>query len=175
MVVTLPGGEANLDFVRLVVEESQAGRPLGLDELLILNALWMEREIDTREAAQLIQKPQIESRTALASLTEAGLVEARGKGASRTWHLSAAVYRGLGQKAAYVRQRGFEPLQQEQMVLQYTNEHGSISRSEVAELCRISEDQAYRLLQRLVESGALQKTGWAGRAVRYQRARPSPP
>jgi hypothetical protein len=51
-------------------------------------------------------------------LVEAGLVEPRGERKGRTWHLSAATYRRLGQPAAYVRQRGFEPLQQEQMVLQ---------------------------------------------------------
>ena len=39
VVLVLYGGKANLQFVRRVVEESQAGRTLGLDELLILNAL----------------------------------------------------------------------------------------------------------------------------------------
>lgn len=169
VVVALPGGEASLDFVLLIVEESQAGRPLGLDELLILNALWLERQIGTLEASRLIQKPLAEARTVLANLTEVGLVEAHGRGNGRTYHLSAAVYRGLGKKAAYVRQRGFEPLQQEQMVLKYVDEHGSISRSEAAELCRISEDQAYRLLQKLTQSGPIEKSGRAGRAVRYQK------
>lgn len=169
VIVALPGGEANLDFVLLIVEESQAGRPLGLDELLILNALWLERQIDTREASQLIQKSLVEARAVLASLTEVGLVEAHGRGNGRTYHLSAAVYRGLGKKAAYVRQLGFEALQQEQMVLKYIDEHGSISRAEVAELCRLSEDQAYRFLQKLAQSGRIEKSRNAGRAVRYQK------
>ncbi|WP_084503496.1 hypothetical protein [Desulfatirhabdium butyrativorans] len=34
--VVIPGGEANFDFVRLLVTEGQSGRVLGLDELLIL-------------------------------------------------------------------------------------------------------------------------------------------
>jgi ATP-dependent DNA helicase RecG len=172
VVVMLPGGEANLDFVRLVVEESQAGRPLGLDELLVLNALWLEREIDLQEASRLIQKPQTEARTTLGSLIEAGLVEAHGKGAGRTYKLSGAVYRVLGKKAAYVRQQDFEPIQQEQMVVRYVDEHGSISRSEAAELCRISEDQAYRLLQKLIRRGDLQRSGQTGRAVRYKVGKP---
>ena len=108
VVVVLPGGQANLDFVRLV---------------------------------------------------EAGLVEPRGERKGRTWHLSAATYRRLGQPAAYVRQRGFEPLQQEQMVLQYVEKHGRITRSEAAELCRLGSHQTTRLLGRLVQDGRLVRRG----------------
>jgi ATP-dependent DNA helicase RecG len=97
----------------------------------------------------------------------AGLVEARGERKGRTWHLSAATYRRLGERAAYVRQRGFEPLQQEQMILQYVDAHGTISRAEVAELCRLSPPQAYRLLRRLVRVGTLKPEGARGRGVRY--------
>jgi ATP-dependent DNA helicase RecG len=59
------------------------------------------------------------------------------------------MYRVLGDRAGYVRVRGFEPAQQEQMVLQYAQEHGQITRREVAELCKLSADQASRLLRRL--------------------------
>ena len=80
-------------------------------------------------------------------------VEARGERKGRSYHLSAATCRRLGKDAAYVRQRGFEPIQQEQMVRQYVQTHGSISRKEAAELCRITGPQAYCVLQRLVEKG----------------------
>jgi ATP-dependent DNA helicase RecG len=88
----------------------------------------------------------------------------------RSWHLSAATYRRLGERAAYVRQRGFEPLQQEQMVLQYVEKHGSIGRGAVAELCRLSPPQAYRLLQPLVRpQRLLEKPPDRGRAIKYTR------
>ena len=169
VVIVIPGGEANLDFVRLLVTEAQAGRSLGLDDLLILNALWQERNVDTAEAARLTQKPETETRATLHRLVEAGLVEERGEKRGRTWHLSAAVYRALGDRAAYVRQRGFEPLQQEQMVLQYVEKHGRITRKEAAELCRISSPQAYRLLDRLAEQGLLAREGERGRGVGYRK------
>jgi len=159
VVVVIPGGEANLDFVRLLVTEAQSGRVLGLDELLILNALGQERSLDTAGAARLTQKPEADTRATLHRLVEAGLVEEHGQRKGRTWHLSAAACRALGDKAAYVRQRGFEPLQQEQMVLQYVEKHGRITRREAAELCRISPDQAYRLLIRLTEDGRLARHG----------------
>ncbi len=155
VVVIIPGGEANLDFVRLLVTESQQGRVLALDELLILNALWQERSLTTDAAAHLTQKPKAETRATLHRLVEGGLIEERGQKKGRTWHLSAATYRLLGDKAAYVRQRGFEPLQQEQMVLQYVDRFGRITREETCTLCQVGPYQAYRLLKSVVEKGLL--------------------
>lgn len=168
VALVLPGGKANLAFARLVAEESQANRPLSLDELLLLNSLWFDRRLTTAQGAVLIQKPEAEARGRLQRLVEAGLAESRGERKGRTWHLSAATYRRLGDKAAYVHQRGFEPLQQEQMLLQFAEKHGSIGRTEAAALCRLSPPQAYRLLQRLVTKGLLEQVGLRGRAVRYQ-------
>ena len=82
-------------------------------------------------------------------LIEAGLLEAHGIGRGRTYTLSAKVYRYSGRKAAYIRQVGFDPIQQEQMVLAYIDKHGSMKRGEVMDLCRITKDQAYNLLNRL--------------------------
>ena len=159
VVLVLPGGKANLNFVRLVVEENRSGRLLGLDELLIMNHLWHERRLTSTQAARFIQKSEREARAVLERLVEAGLVEARGERKGRVYHLSAATYHRLGESAAYVRQRGFEPLQMEQMVLQYARAHGRITRREAAELCRLSPDQAYRLLQRLTREGKLIRHG----------------
>lgn len=159
VVLAIPGGEANLEFARIALEESQAGRPLALDDLLLLNELWLERRLTTAEAARLIQKPEADARTRLARLVEVGLVEPRGEGQGRAYHLSAAVYRRLGDKVGYVRQRGFEPLQHEQMVFQFAQSHGRITRAEVAELCRLTSDQAKVLLKRLVNKGLLVMTG----------------
>jgi ATP-dependent DNA helicase RecG len=155
VVLVLPGGKANLAFARLVAEESQASRPLTLDDLLLLNHLWLERRLTTEEAAKLIQKRETEARTRLQRLVEVGMVEARGERRARIWHLSAATYRRLGENAAYIRQRGFEPLQQEQMVIQYVAKHGRIARREAAELCQISPLQARSLLGRLAAAGKL--------------------
>ena len=159
VILALPGGEPNLDFVRLVVEEGRQGRPPSLDGLLILNNLTMSRRINTAEAAQVIQKPAPEARNALEVLVETGLVEARGERRGRAYQLSAAVYRGLGEPGGYVRQSGFEPLQQEQLVLRYVKENGRITRGMAADLCRIDPRLATRLLGKLVRRGALERHG----------------
>jgi ATP-dependent DNA helicase RecG len=159
VVLVLPGGEANLEFVRMVVEEGLAGREIVLDDLLTLNALQHERQFTTADVSALIQRPEGEARAVLGRLVEAGLIEPRGERKGRSYHLSAATYRRLGEKAEYVRLRGFEPIQQEQMVLQYVRKNGRITRGEAMELCRVTGDQAKRLLRRMVDDGRLRPHG----------------
>jgi ATP-dependent DNA helicase RecG len=101
-------------------------------------------------------------------MVERGWVEARGERKGRSWHLSAAVYRALETPASYVRVRGFEPLQQEQMVLQYVDAHGDIARMQAADLCAIAPDQASRLHRRLAARGELMMHG-ERRWTRYAR------
>ena len=169
VTVILPGGPANLDFARVVAEEERSGRAQSLQGLMILNYLERERRIDLRSAGRLTQKGDAETRATLERLVEAGLAEARGEKKGRTYHLSAALYRRLGEPGAYVRTRGFGPIQQEQMVLQYVATEGRITRREAAQLCRISGPQATRLLQRLKRSGRLAQRG-ERRGTYYERA-----
>jgi ATP-dependent DNA helicase RecG len=69
------------------------------------------------------------------------------------------VYQRSGDKAAYTRQKGFSDIQNEQMVLNFVGQHGLIRRAEAMDLCRLSDDQAFRLLKRLVDRGQLRAHG----------------
>jgi ATP-dependent DNA helicase RecG len=160
VVAVLPGGPANLSMTRWVLEqEKQQGAPLSLAELQVLAELIRERRATTGELARLLQRTDAEARNLLTRMVERGWIEARGEGKGRSWHLSAAVYRVIEAPAGYVRVRGFEPLQQEQMALQYVDAHGQITRAQAADLCSISSDQASRLLRRLVREGKLERHG----------------
>ncbi len=159
VTLVLPGGKSNLGLVRLLVEEGRQNGPLNLQDLLLLNHLWLERRMTSADASVVIQHPPAETRRHLLRLVEMGLVETRGRGKGQSYLLSSATYRRLGLESQYVRQRGFEPLQQEQLVLQYVEAHGRIRRREVAELCKIGPAQATRLLGRLVRKGALEMHG----------------
>ena len=98
---------------------------------------------------------------------ESGLIEAHGNGRSRTYTLSAKLYQKTGQKAGYVRQTGFDPIQQEQMILSYVKEHKTIQRTEAADLCRISPFQAKRLLKKMVIENKIVAKG-RGRGTFYE-------
>lgn len=80
-------------------------------------------------------------------------------GGGRAYTVSARVYRKAGQKAGYIHQAGFDPIQQEQMVLNFIDKHGSIKRADVIELCRVSAPQAYHLLKRLENQNKVSQHG----------------
>ncbi|MFH1118126.1 MAG: ATP-binding protein, partial [Pseudomonadota bacterium] len=166
VIVRMSNTESDLGFLELVLrEEERTGRPLPLDSLIVLSRLRQERRLTIGDLAVSTQKSEPETRSVLERLTESGLVEAHGSGRARTYTLSAKVYRTTGQKAGYVRQAGFDPIQQEQMVVSYIDKHGSIRRAEVMELCRISKDQAYKLLSRLKKKEQIQQSGERRKAV----------
>lgn len=156
--VVLRGGDGSLEFTQLVFEESEGGQ-LGLDQLIALNILFHERRSDAVAIAPIMQKSATAARSVLEGLVERGLVEARGSRRSREYMLSATLYRRLHIESGYVRGRGFDRIQQEQMVLTYAREHGRISRSQAMELCGVTSSQAKRLLSRMVEDGALELRG----------------
>ena len=169
VVLRLPTAAADLDFRRLVVEaERSRGTELPIDALIALAALREFKRVTAEELAGLIQRDAAQAKRSLEALSEAGLVEAHGAARSRSYTLSAQVYRLAGDKAAYTRQAGFSAIQHQQMVLSFARQHGSITRSDVMSLCRLSVDQSAKLLKRLKDQGALVQQGerrWARYAI----------
>jgi len=160
VVLVMPKSDADLAFLEMILRhEERIGTAMPIDSLIILSRLRYERRLSTVDLIANTQKPEQATRTALEKLVEAGLVEAHGAGRGRMYTLSAKVYQHSGRKAAYIRQAGFDPIQQEQMVLAYIGKHGSIKRADAADLCQISPFQASRLLKRLTESGKIISKG----------------
>jgi len=160
VVLRLPTTEADLDFRRLVVEHERATNDeLPIDSLIALATLRATKRVSADELAGQIQRDTASAKRTLEALTEAGLVEAHGSTRARSYTLSASLYQAVGDKAAYTRQAGFSSIQNEQMVLNYVQQHGQVRRAEVMELCRLSEDQAWQLLKRLMLAEKLVKHG----------------
>ena len=160
VVVRLGTDAADLDFARLVVEqERQRNADLPIDSLIALAAVRELKRVTADELAGRIQRDVASAKRTLEALTEAGLVEAHGNTRGRSYTLSAAVYRQAGDKAGYTRQAGFSAIQQEQMVLNYIHQHGRIKRAEVIDLCRLTGNQAGKMLNRLKEKGKIVQHG----------------
>ncbi|MEH6387086.1 MAG: ATP-binding protein [Pseudomonas profundi] len=160
VVLRLPTTEADLEFRRLVVEHERAtNNELPIDSLIALAALRSTKRVTADELATQIQRDTASAKRTLEALTEAGLVEAHGSTRARSYTLSASLYQASGDKAAYTRQAGFTPIQNEQMVLNYVQQHGQVKRAEVMELCRLSTDQAAKLLKKLKQGGSIIQHG----------------
>jgi ATP-dependent DNA helicase RecG len=159
VTLVLPGGQADVDFVRLLVEESQAGRPLSLDDLLVLRRLRQEQRLTVSMATRYLQKPEDEARAVLQRLVDADLVAVRGGRRGQMYHFSNTTVRRLGVNTAPLRPERHETAEWEQQVLDLVARRGRITRREAAAVCHISDLQARDLLSRLVRQGKLARRG----------------
>lgn len=171
VVVTVPLGTADLDVVRfLLVFENEHQTPLHIDELRVVHEVKAAGSASVAEMADALAMVNVTVRNTAARLVEKGLLESRGSGRSRRFHLTARFYDVAQDRNAYVRVKGADPLQQRRMIIDYVEAYGSISRAQTAQLCQISPVQARRVLKGLVEEGTLQLVG-ERRGSRYQRPR----
>lgn len=160
VVLRLSMAAADEAFLKIVLEEeTRRGGLLPIDSLIILAALREQRRANSEQLAERVQKDVSRVASSVESLVEVGLLQAHGAGRGRSYTLSPDLYRLLGEKAEYTRQAGFDRLQHEQMVKSYVDQHGRITRQEVIELCRLTPDQAYKLLKRLSDGKLINKQG----------------
>ncbi|BBY33716.1 AAA family ATPase [Mycolicibacter minnesotensis] len=167
VVVTVPLGNADLDLVRfLLTWENQQQQPLSLNELRLVHEVKSAGSATSLEVAEALNLIPASARSLLGRLVEAGILEARGVGRSRKFHLTARFYDLAQDRNAYVRVKGADPLQQERMILDYVSAYGSITRSQAAQLCQTTPAQARATLKRLVDDGRLTLQG-ARRGAHY--------
>lgn len=158
--LVLQGGEASLQFAKFVAEQDQAGHPLTLDDLLILNHLQFVRRVNTVDIGNLTQRGENHARSIAEKLVERGLIEPKGEKKGRVYHLSASLYKLLGKTSGYIRTRGLDRIQQETMILQLMGETGRITRKEVMELCKLTGPQATKLLGKLESENRVKRYGF---------------
>ncbi|WP_419842068.1 ATP-binding protein [Candidatus Poriferisodalis sp.] len=168
VVARVRSGPADKELAGYIAQARRDGLQFSLEDLLTLHEVRIERRISTARAAELFQVDQHEARAILNRLADLGLLEARGAARGRSYHLSAALYNRLGEPAQYVRTRGFDGIQQEQMVLTFVTQHGTITRREASELCQVDSERASRLLRRLRDEGKLDMQG-EKRSARYMK------
>jgi ATP-dependent DNA helicase RecG len=155
----LSNASADLDFLKMVVEQEDKLGTMPIDSLIILSRLREERRLTTTDLAPSVQKPEANVRATLEKLVETGFLEPHGTGRGRTYILSARMYQKAGLHAEYIRQAGFDSIQQEQMVLKFIKTHGTIKRADVIELCRLTKDQSAKLLTQLAHENKIYKHG----------------
>lgn len=155
---------ADVEFVRMIVEQEERTGNMPIDSLIILSRLRDERRLTTAELIPSIQKPETQVRSVLGRLTETGLIEAHGQGRGRSYTLSSRVYKELGEQIKYVRQTGADAIQQEQMIISFVRLNGSIRRADVMDLCKLDKDRASRLLKNMKKNNLLELHGRGGNA-----------
>lgn len=151
----------------LIARLDARGVPIGLDELLVLDALRAQDYIHSGEAAQVLQLSRDDARRVLdgMSVPALGLLERRGHTSSATYYLAKGLAKELKGKAAYTKIRGLNPLRYAEMVREYLRDHATIRNRELRELLGLGDSpsaqvEASRYLSRWSgEEGFLNKCG----------------
>lgn len=168
VTVSIPLGTSDLDLVRfLLTFENDHQRVLTLDELRVVHEVKAGGSATNAELGESLRLAPSAIRAATARLVEAGVLEARGSGRNRRVHLTARFYDLAQDRNAYVRIKAMDPLQQEHMVTEYVRTYGRITRSQAANLCQLSPEEARNLLKRLTTKGVLRLVG-SRRAAYYE-------
>ena len=125
----------------LIARLDAQGADVGLDELLVLDALRSQDFIDVSEAAQVLQTSRDDARRVLdgMSLPALALIERRGHTASATFHLAKGIAKELKGKAAYTKTRGLNPVRYAEMVREYLRDHQTIRNRELRELLGLGD------------------------------------
>lgn len=144
-------------FMQMLREEQdKTGRPLSLRSLLVLDALKRQRRLTVTDLSSQLHSTEAMARATIEGLVEAGLVEARGGSATRSYMLSGRVYARAGKEADFVRQSDIDKVRYPELVMKLARQQGGkIATRDVEGLLHLNRKQAYRLLANLVSSGEL--------------------
>lgn len=156
--VVLPDGAPNVALARIIMERDRPGRRMSVDEMLVLNALARDGvgRLDVAQAALLMQRAEGPAMSVLDRLVEGGVLEARPERRGRSYSLVPALRRLLGAGTDEAMEGlGGDGVSREELILQYVDRHGRITRSRAAELCGVEGREVRTLLERLVKRGDL--------------------
>ncbi|MCD7955126.1 MAG: putative DNA binding domain-containing protein [Lachnospiraceae bacterium] len=153
----IPKGPTDEAFIQMISEEQKrTGRSMPIYSLMVMDTLKKMPHSSVHEVAQTLCTDDGRIRITLDSLQKAGLAEASGTGRGRNYMLSSAYYKKIRATETYVRLKDIDSARQEEMILNMAREQKSIRRADVVRLLRVTDSQAYRLLQSLAEKGKLQ-------------------
>ena len=170
VVLRLNSAELDESYIKMIIsEEDRLQSTLPVDALIVLSVLKTERRATVAHLSSKIQKPQSDTRSIVEWLIELGMIEGVGNGSARRYMLSSKVYSISNNTAGYIRQRGWDTLQEREMIISHFDKYSEITREGVAELCRCTANHASWLLRQLVEEGILVLHG-KGRGAHYRKA-----
>ena len=95
VLVSFPKRDLNPAFRLFFAEESEKGRGLGVDELLVLQYLLQHPEVNTCTAAGLCQRSESEIRERLTAMEAFGYIEHGGTGRGAYWCMHPVLYKRL--------------------------------------------------------------------------------
>jgi ATP-dependent DNA helicase RecG len=165
-------------LAKLIVRLDEQGAEIGLDQLLILDALRSQDFIDIAGAAEILQLSRDEARRILDGmcLPPLHVLERRGHTAAATFHLAKGIAKELKGKAAYTKARGLSPVRYAELAREYLRDHQRISNEELRQLLGLGDSpsakvEASRYLKKWSQAdGFLERKGGGNRVYYTSRS-----
>ncbi|MDO5399478.1 MAG: ATP-binding protein [Eubacteriales bacterium] len=169
VVLRLNSAALDEGYIKMIIaEEERLQSTMPVDALIALSVLKTERRATMTLLSAKIQKPISDTRAIVEWLIELGMVEGVGNGSGRRYMLSSKVYSITNNKAGYARQRGWDTMQERELLLMHLEKYNEINREGVVELCRCTANHASWLLRQLVKDGIVELCG-SGRGSYYRK------
>lgn len=144
--------KADDKFTKLIADEqNRQGKSLSIYALMILSLLKTERRVTLDRIVSMTNLGEGKIRASIEAMIERGLVEAVGRGSTRSFMLSSKVYRESNESIQYVRQTGIDSIAYPEMVLRLARtQGGTLTKQDVSELLKVTPEQAYSIIRKLV-------------------------
>lgn len=169
VILRLNSAELDESYIKMIIaEEGRLQSIMPVDALIVLSVLKNEHRTTMALLSSKIQKPESDTKATVEWLTELGMVEGIGNGRARRYMLSSKVYSITDNQAGYTRQRGWDTIQEKELILAHLERFDSITREGTAELCRCTPNHAAWLLRQLVKENRIALLG-AGRGSHYKK------
>ncbi len=141
--------------------ESQVGKGMKLDELLILSEIINHRQI---KVSELSNKPNISRyrlQSILDKLCDMEFIEPSGKTSGKSYILHASKRKNMNDKIEYVKTKKQEKARQKEAILRYLDSIDTINNTEARQLLGLIEkdrSKVSRLFAELVKENAIMQT-----------------
>ena len=153
----------DVEFVKFVAREQNIRqRNFSLSELMILRYLTDNRRISLSIATDLIQGTRDMAQKSLNSLIRDGLIEVSGK----EYMLTAKMYEAVKSDIEYTQDKVLQYVKAKGRIMEYVQETGSITNTQVRELCGFTRQQARLTLEKMQMEGVIVLLG-KGRYAKY--------
>ena len=155
--------------------ESQVGKPMKLDELLILSEIINNKQVKLSDLALSPNISPYRLQSILDKLYDLEFIEPTGKTSGQAYILHVSKRANMGDKIEYVNTKKQEKARQKEAILRYLDSIETINNTEARMLLKLQEkdrSKVSRLFAELVNEGEiLQTEDSVTNNVRYRRIR----
>src|SRR5690625_3217926 len=152
------------EFLKYITKEEERLGEFTVQEICILKQVKDNKTITLPKAAEVAQMSTYSVITVLNNLIQKKNILQREK--RNKYMFTHRVYSEFSDQVGYVKDKEFDEIQAETMILEYLNQNKSITRAEVERLCGFSTSTSKRLLRKLRDRNILKLIGKSS-ASRY--------